>query len=101
MVAQVGDCVIMDCGSSGGGYVIMGCDVLLYKRHGNLIHVSIEGTFNEDPIRIKNKNKNKSLLPSSTAAIAAAAQQLAAVEACKTTGSTAAASCRSSEQQPR
>ena len=31
MVAQVGDCVIMDYGSSSGGYVIMGCDVLLYK----------------------------------------------------------------------
>ena len=31
--------VIMDYGSSGEGYVIMGCDVLLYKRHGDLIHV--------------------------------------------------------------
>ena len=37
--------------TQAGGYVIMGCDVLLYKNHGDLRDSCLtEGTLNEDSI---------------------------------------------------
>ena len=39
MVAQAGAMLSWTMVAQAGGYVIMGCVVLLYKIHGDLIHV--------------------------------------------------------------